>query len=585
MALNQQNVQFEAGFIPRINLGGAQPPTSQVNMDAAVAELAANKETWAALTLDERISILDQCLLDLYDVGEEWVAASIEAKGVQGNNYAEAEEWAQFGYILRNIRLLVKSLRDIRRSGRPQIPGPVNTSPGGQVYAKVFPVDRYDSMLFSGMTAEVWMQPGLTREEVLDNQAWFYRQEPGGGKVNLVLGAGNGAMLVPVDFLYKLFVEGSVVLLKMNPVNDYLGPIIEKGFRALIDQGYLHIIYGGVQEGSYLCHHPSVDELHMTGSDKTFEAILFGLDEEGQKRKEERQPLIDKRFTCELGNVTPVIVVPGPWTQEEIDDWGEKLARWLVINAGFNCLTPRVIIQSATWEHRRDLTDAIGKNLAGVQTRKAYYPGAEQRHEEFLTVHPRCDQHGLPGDGHLPWTLIQDVDPANKDDICFKNEAFCGLFAETALSAENVPSFIASAVDFANEHLWGNLTATIIVHPRSLEDSLIAQAVERAVADLRYGTVLINQYAAFGYFAMTTPWGAYPGNTIYNIQSGIGVNCNTLMFHSPQKTVVRNPFTISPDPLSLHAQNSMKISQLMSELQFKPSLWKLPGMLWYAIRS
>jgi hypothetical protein len=148
-----------------------------------------------------------------------------------------------------------------------------------------------------------------------------------------------------------------------------------------------------------------------------------------------------------------------------------------------------------------------------------------------------------------------------------------------------VPSFLASAVSFANEHLWGNLTATMIVHPQSLQDSLVAQAVDRAVADLRYGTVLINQYAAFGFFAMTTPWGAYPGNDIYDIESGTGVTCNTLMFHSPQKTVVRNPFMISPDPMSLHSRTGKEISQRLVELQFKPSPWKLPGVLWSAIRS
>ncbi|MFN2142293.1 MAG: aldehyde dehydrogenase family protein [Candidatus Promineifilaceae bacterium] len=585
MTSNRENEQYQPGFITRTDLGGALPPTPQVEMDSAVAELGAHKELWSALDLGERIKILDQILLDLYDVGEEWVAACVQAKGTQGNDYAEAEDWAQLAYTFRNIRLLAESLRDIQRSGRPHIPGPVDTLPGGQVRAQVFPVDRYDSMVFSGMTAEVWMQPGVSLKEVLDNQAWLYHQEPGSGKVTLILGAGNGAMLIPTDFLYKLFVEGSVVLLKMNPVNDYIGPIISKGFRALIDRGFLRIVYGGAQEGSYLCHHTSVDELHMTGSDKTFEAIVFGPGVEGQKRKAERRPLIEKRFTCELGNVTPVIVVPGPWTAKEIDAWGEKLARWLVINAGFNCLTPRLIIQHAGWEHRHDLIDAIGENLARVETREAYYPGARQRHEEFLAAHPSCDQHGVATGGQLPWTLIRDVDAGNTDDICFKNEAFCSMFAETALAGGDVPSFLASAVSFANEHLWGNLTATMIVHPQSLQDSLVAQAVDRAVADLRYGTVLINQYAAFGFFAMTTPWGAYPGNDIYDIESGTGVTCNTLMFHSPQKTVVRNPFMISPDPMSLHSRTGKEISQKLVELQFKPSPWKLPGVLWSAIRS
>jgi acyl-CoA reductase-like NAD-dependent aldehyde dehydrogenase len=570
---------------PRIDKSGVIPPTPQAELDAAVDELEAHKDLWMKLDLNERISILDQILLDLHAVNEEWVTASIQAKGLKGNNYGEAEEWALMAYVYRTVRLLGESLRDIQRHARPQIPGPIDTLPNGQVRAQVFPVDRYDSMVFSGMTAEVWMQPGTTIDQVLDNQARFYRDDAAEGQVALVLGAGNTSMLIPTDFMHKLFVEGKVVVLKMNPVNDYLGPIIEEGFRALIDRNFLRVVYGGAKEGNYLCHHPGIDELHMTGSDKTFDLIVFGPGEEGARRKAQRQPLIKKPFTSELGNVTPVIVVPGPWREEEIEDWGEKLARWLIINAGFNCLTPRVIIQAAGWDRRQDLLQAVAKNLAQIETRKAYYPGTQKLHKNFLTAHPNGQQHGKSTDGKLPWTLIQDVDANNTDDICFKNESFCGLFAETALDAEDVPAFLESAVSFANEHLWGNLTATLVVHPDSLQDPEAAQAVENAIADLRYGTVLINQYAALGFFAMTTPWGAYPGNDIYDIQSGIGVTTNSLMFASPQKSVIRNPFKVSPDPLSLHSRTVVDVSRKLADLQYHPSPWKVPGMLWSAIRS
>ena len=40
----------------------------------------------------------------------------------------------------------------------------------------------------------------------------------------LVLAAGNVASLGPRDVLSKLFVEGKVVVMKANPVNDYLVP-------------------------------------------------------------------------------------------------------------------------------------------------------------------------------------------------------------------------------------------------------------------------------------------------------------------------------------------------------------------------
>lgn len=584
---NSQTEQevYEPGSMAKIDKPGAMPPTPQGELDTAVAELDAHKDSWTNLDLNERISILDQILVDLHTVSEEWVASSIQAKGIKGFDFGVGEEWAYMAYVFRAVRLLGKSLRDIQRYGKPQIPGPIDTLPNGQVRAQVFPVDRYDSLIYSGMTAEVWMQPDATVDQVLDNQARFYRDDAVEGTIALVLGAGNAFMLFVTDFMHELFVEGRVVILKMNPLNDYLGPLVEQGFRALVERNFLRVVYGGAEEGNYLCHHPDIDELHMTGSDKTFDLIVFGPGEEGVKRKAQRQPLIKKSFLSELGNVTPVIVVPGPWKKEEIDDWGEKLARWLVVNAGFACLSPRVIIQAAGWEHRHEFIQAIGKTLDQVETRVAYYPGAKKIYEEYLTAHPNSQQHGSADNGKLPWTLIQDVDPNNTDDICFTKEAFCSLFAETALGAEDVPSFLAAAVKFANEQLWGNLTATLVVHPDTMQDPQVAKAVEDAIADLRYGTVLINQFAGFGFYAMTTPWGAYPGNDIYDIQSGIGVTTNSLMFANPQKSVIRNPFKVAPDPFSLYSRTVVDVARKLAELQYQPSIWKVPGMLWNAIRS
>ena len=50
------------------------------------------------------------------------------------------------------------------------------------------------------------------------------------------------------------------------------------------------------------------------------------------------------------------------------------------------------------------------------------------------------------------------------------------------------------------------------------------------MADLRYGTVSVNHWAAVGYGLVITPWGAFPGHTRPDIQSGTGSVHNTLMF-------------------------------------------------------
>ena len=80
---------------------------------------------------------------------------------------------------------------------------------------------------------------------------------------------------------------------------------------SLIGAGVLRIVQGGAAVGQHLTGHARIDEVHITGSDKTYDAVVFGTGPEGQRRKEADQPVLDKPVTAELGNVSPVIVVPG----------------------------------------------------------------------------------------------------------------------------------------------------------------------------------------------------------------------------------------------------------------------------------
>jgi aldehyde dehydrogenase (NAD(P)+) len=180
--------------------------------------------------------------------------------------------------------------------------------------------------------------------------------------------------------------------------------------------------------------------------------------------------------------------------------------------------------------------------------------------------------------------LIRDVDPRDRDDIAFRREAWCGLAAETALSAESIPAYIERAVRFANEVLWGSLCATLIVHPASLKDPQIAAAVEQAIADLAYGTVSVNAFVFYSAYLATTPWGGYPGHTIRDIQSGIGKSYNFLLFDRPQKSVLRAPFQ-RLDPITVKAKRPHRFAKRLAYYEYEPSVGKLPGLLWAALRS
>src|SRR6266702_2072273 len=361
---------------------GSVSPSTRDEMDAAVQALQSHKDEWVTRTVRERIALLDRLIQDFAAIAPRWVAACLQAKSVAEDAPTASEEWAVGPWpVLKNLQQLRQSLSDIETYGHPRIPGPVTTRAGDQVVAQVFPQTTYDRLFFYGVTAEVWMEPGVTVEELPQTQATAYQAQQYEGKVALVLGAGNVSSIGPMDILYKLFVEDQVVLFKTNPVNAYLGSLIEEIFRALIEPGFLRVVYGGATEGAYLCNHPGIDEIHITGSDKTFEAIVFGPGPEGAARKAENKPLLTKHVTGELGNVSPVIVVPGPWSENDLSYQAEHLVSMLTTNAGFNCNATRVIIQQTTWDQREPLLKAMRAILAKVPTRVAYYPGAHDRQQ------------------------------------------------------------------------------------------------------------------------------------------------------------------------------------------------------------
>ncbi|MCX6011532.1 MAG: aldehyde dehydrogenase family protein [Chloroflexi bacterium] len=559
--------------------------TSLDAIQQELKELQANKDRWAVTGIDERIAILDEIKRDLISVSQSWVTLCMEAKGILTHTHGEGEEWGTLGDIYNLLGSLRQSLIDIKKYGRPQIAGPVVVLPNGQVSARVFPRTKIEAMLYASLSQEVWMEPGVTIEEMLQSQAQPLTNKNSRGTVNLVLGAGNASSLPVNDSLCKLFVENRVVILKLNPVNAYLGPLIEKGFSSLIDRGFFRVVYGGIAEGNYLCNHPAVDEIHLTGSDKTFESIVFGSGSEGARRKAQKNPLISKPVTGELGNITPVIIVPGPWSENDIRKQAEKVTTWLTYNAGCNCLTPRVLVQHKNWTQRETLIKSISDVMTNLETRKAYYPGAKERHAAFVAAHPEARQYGSTIQGYLPWTLIANVDPKNTSDICFNTEAFCSLFAETAIEAESTTEFIDRAVDLVNGTLWGTLTASIIIHPKSLLDSNVAASLERALMNLRYGTICINESGSIAYNLGLTPWGGFPGHDIYNVQSSIGVTNNALMFSNTQKAVVRGPFIKMPDPNMVTFKHYSELEKKFTYYLASPSIWRIPGIVWTSLRG
>lgn len=563
------------------------PVTPREEIDQALAVLSKRKDEWVGLGLSERIELLERAADSTLAVAKRWVEAAVEAKGLSAGTPGEGEEWIAGPIpLMRHLTLLARSLRDIEQHGLPVLPGKPYRRPDGRVVAPVFPTDGWDRLVFRGFSGEIWMEPGVSVEDLSASRASFYRGPARGGKVALVLGAGNVSSIGPMDALHRLFFDGQVVLLKMNPVNSYLGPVIVEALEAFHDRGFFRVVYGGAAEGEYTCTHDLVDEIHITGSDKTHDAIVYGVGSEGAERKAQRRPRNTKPITSELGNVSGMIVVPGAWSRSDVEFQGLNLASSLTNNAGFNCNATRVIIQHREWSQRGQLLDAIERGLAQAPQREPYYPGALDRYAAFVERHPEAIQVGRTGSGKLPWTLVPGVDPEQVDDICFTTEAFCGVTSETTIPARSVVEYIDRAVDFVNDTLWGTLNAGIIVHPASLRDPEVAEAVDRAIRNLRVGSVGVNHWPALSYALVSTTWGAFPGHEPHDIRSGRGTVHNTYFLERPQKSVVRGPFRVRPKPAWFCNHRTVhRLGPKLAAFTRRPSVAKLAGLMVEALRG
>ncbi|HEX3724671.1 MAG TPA: aldehyde dehydrogenase family protein [Pirellulales bacterium] len=430
----------------------------------------------------------------------------------------------------------------------------------------------FDPIIFAGFKAQCWLAPSVTRADL--NRLGQSIKNPGPAKCVLVLGAGNVSSIPATDTISKVFQEGCVVLLKMNPVNEYLGPIFERLFARLVEMGIVRIIYGGADVGAAAIGHPAVDEVHITGSINSHDAIVWGPPgAERQRRLEQHDPLLKKPITSELGNVSPWIVVPANYSASQLRFQAESVASSITNNASFNCVATKLIITWRDWPQRKQFLDLLADILAQVPRRAAYYPGACQRFERFSGK-----REAAGPDGSLPWTLLRDADPHAAPHL-FQEESFVCVCAEMGLDAASPQDFLRKAVDFANEKLWGTLSAAMTVHPSFRRDPGGESCFQEALSNLRYGSIGVNHWPALVYAMMSPPWGGYPTATLENAQSGIGSVHNTFQLDGVQKTVLEGPLTIFPKPswFPTH-RNPEPLAWRLLDLYGQPSVWKLPGL-------
>ena len=583
------------------------------SLDRCLEKLTDGRTRLSRMSVAQRIALLEQCVDGICSVAPEWVDVVCESKGIARGSRERAQEvLGGPAATLRQLQLFLRTMRQIDRIGSPKLPAKPVRKSDGRIGIRMTPCPGYfDSVTFVGFRATTWLQANIGDDNFAASLAPAYGSLESTGS-SLVLGAGNVSGIPAADMLTKLCVDNRAVLLKMNPVNECVGSVFERAFAPLVENDLLRIISGDAGIGAAAVEDERVDDIHITGSEATHAAIVWGpagSDREDRKRRDE--PVLDKPVGSELGNVTPWVVVPGAYTKTALNFQAENIVASMTNNAAFNCVATRVIVTWKQWPERERFLQRIENALARVPQRVAYYPGAEQRFEQYsgltadkaqqLLRNTACGgvsgSQTCPGgtttfvagshqaDGTLPWTLIRNV-KADEDSPLFASESFVCVCAEVPIDAASPEEFLRKATEFCNEKLWGTLAASITVPGRFKRNPATRNVLDECVDRLRYGVVAQNQWAGVVFALMSPPWGGHPSSTRQDIQSGTGWVHNSFMLTGIEKTVLEAPLVVLPKPVWLASHPAPEsVAWSLCRLFQNSSLWNLSTLGYYAMKG
>ncbi|GAA2235445.1 aldehyde dehydrogenase family protein [Promicromonospora sukumoe] len=517
--------------------------TTERELDQAVEELKVGAERWAQLPVADRAAVFRQVHASVAAVADEWAVTAARAKNVEPSAPYAGEEWMTGPYgALESAATYARSYAALA-AGRSPLDGlRVHAAPGDRVAVRVLPRNLQEWVLFNGFRAEVWMPPGVPEQQVRAEAGLGAGRVGEYGGVGLVLGAGNISSIAPLDAFYELVAHNRTSLVKLNPTFGTLLDVYRRALAPLIELGAVRIVTGDGAVGAYLTQHPGIGKVHITGSAVTHDAIVWGTGEEAERRRADGDPRLRVPITSELGGVAPMIVVPGRWSAADLRFQAEHLVSMRLHNAGHNCVAGQVVVLSADWAQKDDFLAELRAALARMPARDPWYPGTAAKVARADDAHPDAE--------HLAGRLLVEVAPG--DPAC-ADEYFAPVLAWTQVPGEGT-AFLRAAVDLANDALSGTLGANVVVRPQ--DRRRMGAAFDRAIADLRYGTVAINAWTGVGFLLAGASWGAFPGHTTADVGSGIDVVHNGYLLSGPERSVVTGPFRPFPRSV-LHGELSL----------------------------
>ena len=353
--------------------------TPRAALDRVVAEVGEQRRAFARMPAAEKAAMLRATLPILVRVGRAWAEAGCRAKGISLERNIAGEEWLGGPLVTaRNLRLLIHSLEQISHKGRPVLGHGVRTRSDGRLEIEVLPAGGFDSALYRGLSCVALMDPGIDESSARERQAAFYqKKDPEGGvsararRRQRVVDPRLGRSLQDVRRRPRLRAQ--------DEPRQRVG-------RALSSSSAWRPSSRAIFCASSTAAAKSANTCASTPASTTFTSpartrrtIASCGGRPGPSRiaaRRENDPLLKKTITSELGNVSPVAIVPGNYTDQELDFQARSVVTMIANNASFNCNAAKMLVTSRSWPQRGRFLERNRDRFGEVPPRKAYYPGA-----------------------------------------------------------------------------------------------------------------------------------------------------------------------------------------------------------------
>ena len=321
-------------------------------MHAQEALTSLDPAAWAATGAVERLALIEtiqgNLLAHADELGATDAAMKNDLAGEGAVSLAEgiATTVNAMGNTLTGIRHLYESLvhgKMPRPNGSRKI--------GDDLYeVDVFPTHRKDKLIAGKGRGYLHVAGAPIQVSPLD--------KPAG--VIAVSGAGNYSS--SIEMAMALFLENKAVIHKPHKLNEASDAVWAEIFAPLIERKALAFV--DADQGRAMSSLDGLHAIYFTGSTGVAHAI---------------QDAASAPLVSECGGNNPCLVVPGEWTEKEMEHWAVQIASAGKLNGGAVCGRPQTIVTSKNWPQREQFLAALRKAIAedtfGTAT---YYPGVDK---------------------------------------------------------------------------------------------------------------------------------------------------------------------------------------------------------------